>query len=201
MSMIGLTGGIGSGKSSVILKLCSETGFPYLSADTIASDILSCPGPSLHLLRQLIGSQFFFSDGTLDRISLRKNLFADVSLRKKVDALLHPIIFASLKAKAETIEEETERPVIAEIPLLYEAGWQAAFSKIVVVYASRLICVERLMERNGMSFVEAENAVTAQGGIEEKVMQADYVIDNSGSWFDTTLQIKRLGEIIIAKSA
>lgn len=199
--MIALTGGIGSGKSTVAERLCLETGFFCVSADKIAAELLGSPGEPLVLLRHLLGDQYFCLDGTLDREKFRHDLFLDAALREKVDKLLHPIIFVSLQAKGKKIEGETGSPVIAEIPLLYEAGWQDEFSAIIVVYASRSDCLKRLMKRDNLSFSEAERAIDAQKTIEEKVALADFVIDNSGTGFDTVLQIKRLGRILLEKSA
>ncbi len=199
--MIGVTGGISSGKSAVVERLCEETGFCSVSADKIAAALLAGPGRPLELLRRIIGDSYFFADGNLDRASFRQALFSNASFRKEVDELLHPIIFASLKEKVRKLEADTGRPVIAEIPLLYEAGWQDEFSEIVVVYASDQLCLKRLRERDSLSLAAAENTIAAQKPIEEKVILADYIIDNSATWSDTLPQIKRLGVILLAKRA
>jgi dephospho-CoA kinase len=199
--MIGVTGGVSSGKSAVVDRLCFETGYSSVSADKVANDLLGVPGRPLDLLRELIGDAYFFADGRLDRKLFRQALFTDVSFRKKADDLLHPLIHASLQEKVHSLEVETGRPVIAEIPLLYEAGWQNEFSEIIVVYATDPVCVKRLMMRDGLGLPEAKRTVAAQKPIAEKALLADYVIDNSGPWPDTLAQIKRIGGILRVKSS
>lgn len=199
--MIGLTGGIGSGKSTVASHLCHDFGFNSVSADGIAADILGRPGSPLEQLRDLIGDRYFFDNGALDRVSFRKTLFSDDIFREKVDDLLHPLIRSVLKQEALALELEDGKPVVAEIPLLYEAGCQDDCSAVVVVYAPRSVCLKRLVKRDKLIFSEAEKAWEAQESLEKKVLLADHVIDNSGVWLDTLLQIKRLGIVLSAKSA
>jgi dephospho-CoA kinase len=95
-----------------------------------------------------------------------------------------------------TQAKKAGKNVLVEVPLLFEAGWQDDFDKVVVVYAAEAVCLARICRRDGVSLDEAGKGLYVQMPIKEKVMAADYVIDNSGNWSDTLIQLLHLGEIL-----
>jgi dephospho-CoA kinase len=189
---IGITGGIGSGKSRVSDYFAEICRLPIISLDLVCRDLLEPDNTGWLSLRGLLGNSFFDSSGVLDRAALRRELFADTALRGQVDALLHPLAREEMHSRVA----EIDGPVLIEIPLLYEAGWQDDVDVVVVVLADSEMCCKRIMERDRVSLDEARKAVAAQMSPEEKARRADHVIDNSGSWNTTCRQVEALADLL-----
>lgn len=194
---IAITGGIGSGKSSVARYL-AEIGDAFLiDADLICRDLLLPGAQGWEAMRQHFGNRFFASDLSVDRPLLRSEIFADEALRKSLDSLLHPLARKSVRELALARQETFPHArIVVEVPLLYEAGWNSDFSQVVVVYADTMACLARIVARDNVSFEDARQAVTAQWSLADKALRADYVIDNSGFWWDTCLQLIRLRDLL-----
>lgn len=191
--VVGVTGGMGSGKSSVAVLLAELAGAVYLSADALCRGLLEPDAPGWHALRDVFGDRFLLSDGRVDRPGFRQALFADAALRRTVDSLLHPL---AREEVGKRIRQQTGVRQVVEVPLLFEAGWTSDFARVVVVYADAAICVARLMARDRISRDEAHQAMGAQMPLRNKVLLADHVIDNSGSWWETRLQVEQLRRVI-----
>lgn len=196
-SLVAITGGIGSGKSSVAQYL-AETAHAYLlNVDVICKE-LADPGESGWLaIKASFGESFFLADNTLDRQKLRHDIFADQSLREKLDDIMHPLAQQEVvhRVKAYQKDDPTKRGVI-DVPLLFEADWQHHFAQVVVVYADNEICVQRIMDRDKQTKDAAEQALAAQWPLKKKAMLADHVIDNSGQWWNTCLQVDHLKKVL-----
>lgn len=197
--LIGVTGGIASGKSRVASCLARRTECPYVDADKIARELFTSPGKGLDGLNKLIGDRFFLADGLLDRKMLRREIFRDSDLRHKVDRYTHPLIW-DLTQQAVSSFSPSEHYIIVEVPLLFEAGWQDFFQTVVVVYSDHQTCVARLAHRDSLTVVEANLAYEVQESLFEKALLADHVIDNSGSWSGTILEIHRLSCLFLIKN-
>lgn len=192
--ILGVTGGIGSGKSSVATALSWVSGAFMVSADAVCRTLLEPGAAGWQALRKEYGNSFLLADGSLNRPLLRRALFADDLLRRGIENLLHPLVrstIARIVAGESPRGEEAARFVV-EVPLLYEAGWEDDFAGIVVVYADDEQCRRRLMLRDRISEDEARQAIGTQMSLAAKAMLADHVIDNSGVWPDTMLQILHL---------
>jgi dephospho-CoA kinase len=197
--LIGLTGGIGTGKST-LGELFRQHGARLISADQLSRELLAPDGEGTKLLRRQFGERFFSSGGVIDRGGLRRAIFADPELRRKLDSLLHPLIrkriFELLAETGQNMPEAIRPPffqgTVVEVPLLFEAGWQDDFDRVVVVLAEDEQALERLRQRDGVSRAEAEAAVAAQMPLCEKIARADYVIDNRGSLDETARQVSEL---------
>jgi len=198
-SLIALTGGIASGKSRAAAYIAKRSGMPLISADEIAKDLFSRPGPVITGLRKILGDSFFRDDGTLDRPFMRRAIFQDNKLRARIDHYAHPIILREINE----LEAQLSRAgvMLVEVPLLFEAGWQGYFQRVIVVYADNDIRLRRLMQRDNVRFNEAVLASNAQSPLPLKVEGADYVIDNSGPWLATILQLNQLCRLLSAKNA
>lgn len=197
--LIGLTGTIGSGKSTVA-EFFRHHGALVISADQLSRELLTADGAGTQLLRREFGERFFAGRQELDRSALRRALFAEPELRRRVDALLHPLIrqrLAELLAAAEQTQPPAGLPppvlvIVVEVPLLFEVGWQDDFDCVVVVRAEEEQALERVRRRDKVSLSEAEAAVAAQLAMEEKLARATHVIDNRGSLGETARQVEEL---------
>jgi len=180
-----LTGGISSGKSTVV-ALLKDSGFKVIDADKIAHDILD---EEYQAIGRLFGEDLV-KEKTVDRKQLGALVFADPEKRKALEALLHPLIYTRIAEKSAILDKEA-KPYIVDIPLFYEGG-RYEIDKVIVVYASRVQQLERLMQRDGFSKKEALSRLDAQMDIEEKRLNASYVIDNSGDLTQLTAETERV---------
>jgi len=200
-SVIAVTGGMGSGKSSVAGYLCEISGAMGLSADVFCRQLLEPGGAGWLALRKAFGESFFLADQHIDRPLLRKVLFEDHAFRHELDSLLHPLVRKEItdciaKEVGNLADTHSQTRFVVEVPLLYEAHWEQDFSQIVVAYADEKACQQRLMLRDRISEAEAEKAMATQMSLPQKALLADYVIDNSGAWSDTCLQIVHLRNLL-----
>lgn len=198
--VLALTGGIGSGKSTVA-ELFRAHGALVISADRIARELLEPGASGWREIRRAFGDRFFDAAGRLDRAALRREIFTDRPLRARLDALLHPLIRARIAALVAGAEpsagpEPSRTPlfrgIVVEVPLLFEVGWQDDFALVVVVDSDREPAMARLMARDRISRVEAEAALAAQWPLAEKLARADAVIDNRGELANTARQVAEL---------
>jgi dephospho-CoA kinase len=198
--VIGLTGGMASGKSSAAAVLSAAMGCERIDADQICRELLE-PGQTGWLaMSSEFGEQFFLGNQGLDRVRLRRALFQDTVLRQRINELLHPLVKAAIAARLAAINI-VNGMVIVEVPLLFEAGWQEEFDIIVVVSARPEQCLERLMQRDQVSEAEAAAALAAQWPLAEKVARARYVIDNSGDWAATQQLLLGLAKLLTGRTA
>lgn len=191
--VIGLTGGVATGKSTVASYL-QELGAIVLDADVYAREAVRPGEPALEEIRRAFGDEVILPDGSLDRARLARIVFSDERRRKELEAIVHPRVRSRMAAElADWRKRGTARVVVCDIPLLFETGiGREAFHRILVVFAPREVQKQRLMRRNGLSAEEAEMRIRAQIPTEEKVKQADDVVDNSGDLADTYRQVERI---------
>lgn len=192
LELWGITGCIAAGKSRVADWLHRHGGVPLINVDLLGRSLLQPGAEGYFAMVERYGSRFLEPSGLLDRLSLRKELFADPELKGGVEALLHPLIRQAMLAEAERLAQAGQKAVWVEVPLLYEAGWEGDFSLVIAVTATREQCLERLRRRDGVSLGEAREALLARFSQQELVARADVVVDNSGSWKRTKGQLKAL---------
>lgn len=186
---IGLTGGIATGKSTVSQMLVAR-GAALIDADVVARKIMEPGHPVLAKVVERFGETVLLADGRLNRKRLGEIVFSDATERKALEAITHPAIRLEMKAELDALEQENpERLVVADIPLLYESGLEELYEKIMVVYVPRTLQLERLMQRDGLPREQAELRLAAQMDIEEKRRRADILIDNSHGIKETECQI------------
>ncbi|CAK8724317.1 MAG: dephospho-CoA kinase [Candidatus Electronema aureum] len=191
--LIGITGGIGSGKSRACRFLADLGGWPLLDLDQICRALLLPQAQGWLALKKLLPADFFTANGELNRSKLREAIFADAGLRRQIDSLLHPLAKQEMTAQAARLNAPL---VLAEIPLLFEAGWQDSVSQIVVVYADEAVRLRRIMERDQVSEEQARRAIAAQMPLEDKARLADHLIDNSAAWESTCGQLRHVAKKI-----
>lgn len=188
MLRIGLTGGIASGKSSVADRFV-ELGAVLVDTDTVAREVVAPGTPGLAAVRTEFGDGVLGADGQLDRRKLRATIFADESRRRRLEAILHPLI---QQRTLELMAEAKGPYLVVAVPLLVETDFAALVDRVLVVDCSLETQIRRLMLRDGSSEAGARAAVAAQIDRSERLDAADDVIDNEGDLDALTRQVERL---------
>jgi len=179
LQLFGLTGGIGSGKSTVARRFRAR-GVPVLDADQLAREVVAKGTPGLAEIVNRFGSEMLDEFGNLDRKKLAARVFQNEEERRDLNRITHPRVGSLLSERAEEFAHRGEPLACYEVPLLFEAGLESVLRPIVVVAAPIESRVERTVTRDGGTEDEVLARVRAQMPLEEKIRRADYVIDNSG---------------------
>jgi dephospho-CoA kinase len=179
--LVGLTGGIATGKSTAA-RLFAERGAIVVDADVLARRAVAPGTACLEAIRQEFGARVLRPDGSLDREALGALAFSDEAARERLNAIVHPQVAVEAEKELEAACARDPRAiVIYDVPLLFEVGMEGRFDRVVVVYVPREIQLRRLQGRDGVTRAEAEARLSSQWDIEEKVRRADHVLDNRGS--------------------
>jgi dephospho-CoA kinase len=189
--VIGLTGGIGSGKSTVSQYL-SELGATIVDADKIGHEIYQ---PNTTVWQQLIetfGKQILTPDNTVDRKKLGEIVFGNPELLKKLDNLVLPAMFQIAKKKIESACKQGARVVILDAPTLFEAKWDSLVEEVWVVVADEAIVIKRAMARTGLPEAQIRSRINAQMSNEQKIKRSNVVIHNNGSIKELREKVKVL---------
>ena len=180
MRVIGLTGGIASGKSTVS-NIFKKVGVPIIDADVIARKVVDKDSVGLKSLKKRFGNSILLDDGSLDRAQLGIKMFSDASVLKEVNDLLQPLIRTEIELQIQEAKKQNNPLLILDIPLLFEMHYEALCDEIIVVAVSVETQIQRLKNRNGLSKEEALKRIESQMSLEEKVKKADIVWTNEGS--------------------
>ena len=179
MRLIGLTGGIATGKSTFARAL-RDLGVPVLDADQQARAAVARGTPALAGIARALGPEAIGADGELDRKRVAAMVFADPAARARLEAVVHPAVRAAVRAEAERLAAQGHAIAFYDVPLLYESGLEAELDAVAVVWAPRRAQLERLRARDGFDAAEAEARLRAQLPIDEKAARADFVVVNDG---------------------
>lgn len=196
--VVGLTGGIGSGKSTVA-RMLAERGATVIDADAIVHELQAPGAPLVDEIARAFGPGVLDADGALDRAALGELAFRDPDARRRLNALVHPKVGAEFARRLQAALAAKTPLVVLDIPLLFEAreaGTGGAsgmdFHAIVVVWVPEALQIERQVARDGCSRADAERRVRAQMPLDRKRELADHVIDNSGTLAETERQVDAL---------
>ena len=200
MLVIGLTGNIAAGKSSVARHF-AEWGATLIDADALARKAVAPGTPALRAIKARWGSAVFGPDGTLDRAALRRIVFADAAERAALDAMVHPEVARLRAAAVAAAREREERLVICDIPLLFEAGLTDTVDAIVLVDAPRAVRLHRLMRDRGLVEAEAAAMIDAQSPSEPKRARADWIIENDGTTAELEARARTVFNALTARAA
>ncbi|MGE5508181.1 MAG: dephospho-CoA kinase [Chitinophagales bacterium] len=192
---LGLTGGLGSGKS-LVSRMLGELGAAVVDADELAREAVVPLTPAWQAIVDRFGRRFLLPGGALDRRLLGQLVFSDPEARRDLEAIVHPEVRRLMDERAQRLEEAGAPVVVLDIPLLFEAGLTGEVDKIAVVYAPPETQLARVMARDGLTEEEARRRIAAQWPLSVKAPLADYVIDNSGDREATRMQVQRLWEEI-----
>jgi dephospho-CoA kinase len=180
MLLVGLTGNIGSGKSTVA-QLLSERGATIIDADVLARRAVEAGTPAHKAIAERWGTSVLAADGSIDRAALRRTVFSDPAQLEQLNAFVHPEVERMRAALVEQARGRGDRLVVCDIPLLFERRMTDSFDRIVLVDAPRPTRLERLVRERGLKETEAMDMIVAQMPAELKRARADHIIDNEGT--------------------
>ena len=176
--LVGVTGGIGSGKSTVC-RLFERLGRPVLSADEIARELTEKDDYVRKRIQKIFGEQIYMGNGGLDRKRVASMVFTSRALRKKLDSVVHPSVFKAIEQRIKELPEAQRRPyVIIEAALIYETGMDKWLDRVIVVQAQEETRISRVMMRDGSSREAVLQRVKSQSPADEKAARADFIIVN-----------------------
>jgi dephospho-CoA kinase len=198
MRVFGLTGNIGSGKSTVA-ALLREAGIPVLDADRISKEVTAPGGRAYDAVVQAFGGGIVLDDGSIDRKRLGEIVFSDPASRERLERITHPAILEAMKEAVAGIEREGHHVAVVEATLIHESGRKGLFEAVISVTCDRETAISRLAARDGMSRSQAEARLRAQMDADRKAGASDYVIDNSGGVESTRRQVVSLAGMLLGK--
>ncbi len=201
MLRVGLTGNIGSGKSTAALVL-AELGAYVIDADLIVHGLLSLGSDTYAAILEAFGSGILQLDGTIDRRMLGQIVFEDAEKRAMLENLVHPGVRSAIEDRIRELEKETaDGIVVVDAALLVETGLYREFDRLIVVTCDPQIQLARAVRRDGLCIDEVRARIAAQMPAEEKTKVADYRVDNSGSLEDTRRQIAAVYQALLQDMA
>ncbi|TYS58992.1 dephospho-CoA kinase [Sutcliffiella horikoshii] len=189
--VIGLTGGIASGKSTVA-NMLRDKNIPIVDADIVAREVVEIGTDTYKELVKEFGTEILNDDKTLNRPKLGSIIFQDETKRQKLNNIMHPSIRTSMKEKTQKFLEDGHEVVVMDIPLLFESKLTHLVDKTLLVYVTEATQLKRLMERNDLSEKEATDRIRSQMPLTEKVKLSHAVIDNNGSVTKTEQQLNQI---------
>jgi dephospho-CoA kinase len=193
--VVGLTGGIGSGKSAAAEHF-ARLGVAVVDTDAIAHELTRAGGAAIGAIRAQFGDAVIAPDGAMDRAKMRALVFADPQAKRRLEALLHPMI----RAEAERRIAAARTPyVVLVVPLLVESGdYRARVQRVLVVDCPEALQIERVVARSGLTPAEVEAILRSQASRQARLAAADDVIDNSGDLAALHKQVEKLHELYLA---
>jgi dephospho-CoA kinase len=180
MVRIGLTGGIGSGKSTV-LRMLQDLGAAAVDADAISRATTAAGGPAIPAIARKFGPEFITAGGALDRDRIRAHVYARPAARRDLEAIIHPLVGEESARQVQAAQAAGARCIVFDIPLLVESGrWRQQVDRVLVVDCAPATQVARVMARSGLSAAEVEAIIAAQAPRPLRLAAADLVIANDG---------------------
>lgn len=197
--IVGLTGGIASGKSSVSQWLLAR-GFVVSDADLIAKEVVMLGEVAYQKVVERFGESILAADSSINRRKLGEIVFGDKTAREDLNAIIHPEVIKKLQQQVTQRREEIATgnvaekrlPLILDVPLLFEAGLDVICDEVWLVWVTAEVQLKRLMERDGLGQTSAVKRIQAQMPLDEKSALADVIIDNSSTWKETERQLYNL---------
>jgi dephospho-CoA kinase len=192
MLKLGITGGIGCGKSEVC-RLLEEMGIPIIHADLVAREIIDSNEEIKSQIKAAFGDDVYLPEGKLDRKKVANIIFNDEDAKQTINQIVHPYVIQYQKTELEKLERSGKCKFAGvEAALIFEAGAEQHFDVIVVVAASEETVVERLMERDGLSREQILKRINSQMPLSDKIKRADIVVHNDGSLDELNHEVNRL---------
>ena len=195
---VGLTGGIASGKSTVSAML-AELGAVIIDADALAREVVAKGTPGLDAVVAEFGEELLGPDGELDRAAMGRLVFADESARKRLEAIVHPLVFERIVELEEGAADDAV--VVHDIPLLAESGRADTFDAVVVVDAPPEVQIERMVRDRGWTREEAESRIRAQASRADRLAIATHVIENTGTREDLRERVAEVFADVVSAGA
>lgn len=200
MLLVGLTGGIGSGKTEVSNRLAA-LGAVVIDADKVAREVVEPSTPGLRQVVDAFGPGILRDDGSLDREGLGRIVFGDPDKLAQLNAIVHPLVGARIAdVMADVEREHPDAVVVYDVPLLVENGLHERYEAVVVVAAAPETQLRRLVEQRGMTEADARARIGAQAPLEAKLAVADYVIDNDGDIAALDPQVEQVWRDLVERA-
>ena len=182
---IGLTGGIGSGKSTVA-QMLADRGAAIIDADAISRACTAAGGSAIATIAQRVGADFITAEGALDRERMRAHVFAQPSARQQLEAIIHPRVAEETRRQAQDAQARGHRVLVFDVPLLVESGrWRSALDRVLVVDCLEETQITRVMARNHWTREAVQAVLNAQASRAQRLAAADWVIFNDGLDLET----------------
>ncbi|AIO19618.1 Dephospho-CoA kinase [Candidatus Izimaplasma bacterium HR1] len=191
MKILGLTGGIASGKSTVT-KFFIDEGIPVIDTDLIARNLLNKGTESYNEVIEFFSDEILLTNNEINRKKLGRIIFSNPQKRHKLNEICHPKVLKEVNEQIALLKEENAKVIVIDVPLLFETNYQELVDKTIVVYTSPEKQLERLISRDSITEEYAKMKINSQTPLSEKVTLADYVIDNSFSILDTKRDFKKI---------
>ncbi|MGO2083133.1 dephospho-CoA kinase [Vagococcus sp.] len=188
--ILGLTGGIASGKSTASHYL-KQKEIPVVDADKIAREVVAIGTPGLNAIIKVFGPDILLNDQTLDRKKLGTIVFNDAKKRRLLDELLAEYIHQAILLEILNFKKQKQALIVLDIPLLYEAKYDQLVDSIMVVWVDHQTQISRLRQRDKLTLKEAEKRIMSQWPLDKKAKKADFIIDNSDATDVTFMQLDR----------
>ena len=192
---LGLTGGIGSGKSTVA-QLLGQLGAAIFDADAISRSVTASRGSAIGAIAAEFGPEFINADGALDRDRMRAMAYSDAKARKRLEAIVHPLIGREIERQSEAAIRNGHRCLVFDVPLLVESGhWRQKVDRVVVIDCTPAVQIERVMARSGLTRQEVEKIMESQAPRAIRLRAADAVVFNDQQNLDQLAhKVKHLGQ-------
>ncbi|NUO78679.1 dephospho-CoA kinase [candidate division KSB1 bacterium] len=191
MLVVGLTGGIGGGKSEV-RRMLANAGITVIDADTLSRELSDSNVGIIKAIKEEFGEDMYDADGRLRRKALAQIVFRDRKKLEKLNGIIHPRVIRAVERELEQRQARGERIVVVEAALHYEIKWNEAMDVMVVVYAPMELRVQRVQQRDGVDEANVRDRMANQLPLEEKVKLADYVIHNEGDLEQLSREVSKL---------
>ena len=196
MKIIGLTGGIASGKSTVATELRKQN-IPVFDADEVSRNAVAKGSKGLAMVAEAFGSEYLTSEGEMDRAKISQLVFSDKEALKTLEGILHKIVWDEAEAFLAEAREQKAKLAVLDVPLLIETKWHERVDLVWLVAVSKEQQIKRAMIRSGMTEEEVKARIAAQMSLEDKKKFADVVLDNSGALEETLEQVhKELAKLL-----
>lgn len=191
MLVVGLTGGIASGKSTITKELRSFN-IPVYDADEESRLAVAKGSPALEQVAETFGKEYLTAEGELNRPKVAELVFNDKEALKKLERIIHTVVWAKAEQFMAACKERQEKLCVLDVPILIETGWYKQVDEVWLVVVSKEQQIQRAMLRSGMTREEVEARINAQMSLEDKKAYAQRIIDNSGSLEETLVQVHGL---------
>lgn len=199
MFLVGLTGGIGSGKSTVAAML-ADHGAEVIDADRLAREVVEPGTAGFDEVIERFGDEVVAADGGLDRARLAEIVFADEAARSDLNAIVHPRVGDRIASRLAQFSAEDEGIVVVDVPLLVEVGAERGYTAIVVVTAPEEIRAQRVVDSRGLSPEQARARIRSQASDDERLAVATHVVDNSGDLDALRRQVDAVWHDLVARA-
>lgn len=186
--ILGLTGGIATGKS-LVSDYFKSKGYPVIDADQVSRQVVEAGSLGLSQVADHFGSHILFENDELDRKKLGQLIFSDSEKRKELNAIMHPLIRSEVLKQLNQLKKEGYDLIVLDLPLLFESSYEDQVDQVMVVHINKDLQLKRLMKRNDLSQREALQRIHSQMPLEEKMKKSQVLIDNSGTKKETFQQI------------